>query len=100
MGVVVLGVVVAVDWSYRSMCLSVHVAIGDVGPYVGGVGRCYPFFKDLEACVLAEPKRHDVTKCLPLQEDYLECLHHFKEKTQHQAVLDARKAGGTTTTAT
>lgn len=42
----------------------------------GGVGRCYPIWRDLVHCV----KAHQVAaECVEFRDDYLECLHHAKE---------------------
>ncbi|XP_057963884.1 NADH dehydrogenase [ubiquinone] iron-sulfur protein 5-B-like isoform X2 [Malania oleifera] len=45
----------------------------------GNKGRCYDFWTDFSECMsrCREPK-----DCSLLREDYLECLHHSKEKPE------------------
>ncbi|KAJ2768803.1 Maturation and nuclear export of 40S ribosomal subunits interacting protein, partial [Coemansia nantahalensis] len=40
--------------------------------------RCFPFWEDFQQCYFAstEKTRGD---CVPARDDYVECLHHFKE---------------------
>ncbi|MBA0553696.1 hypothetical protein Golob_012848 [Gossypium lobatum] len=49
----------------------------------GTKGRCYDFWVDFSECMsrCREPK-----DCSLLREDYLECLHHSKERTEFHAL--------------
>lgn len=47
-----------------------------------GPSRCFPFWQDLLACYVVNTSADDISgakKCLPVMEDYYECLHHRKE---------------------
>ena len=47
-----------------------------------GPSRCFPFWQELLACYVVNTNTDDVSggkKCLPVLEDYYECLHHKKE---------------------
>ncbi|MCJ1347090.1 hypothetical protein MMC31_005311 [Peltigera leucophlebia] len=48
----------------------------------GGPSRCFPFWQELLACYVVNTNTEDSSggkKCLPVMEDYYECLHHRKE---------------------
>ena len=50
-----------------------------------GPSRCFPFWQELLACYVMNTKSDDMSgakKCLPVLEDYYECLHHKKEVSQ------------------
>ncbi|MCJ1417026.1 hypothetical protein MMC32_003365 [Xylographa parallela] len=58
----------------------------------GGPSRCFPFWQDLLACYVVNTTADDVSggkKCLPVMEDYYECLHHKKEATRTRALQHA-----------
>ena len=47
-----------------------------------GPSRCFPFWQELLACYVVNTNTDDISggkKCLPVLEDYYECLHHKKE---------------------
>lgn len=47
-----------------------------------GPSRCFPFWQELLACYVVNTDTDDMSggkKCLPVLEDYYECLHHKKE---------------------
>lgn len=59
----------AVEWQPRLNC--------SLGP-----SRCFPFWQELLSCYVVNTTEEDVSgakKCLPVMEDYYECLHHRKE---------------------
>ena len=46
-----------------------------------GVSRCFPFWQEYLACYVVN-QNEDTNKkgtCVPVLEDYYECLHHRKE---------------------
>ena len=43
----------------------------------GNVSRCYYYFEDFASCMKTSDE--PIKQCLPLRNDYLECLHHKKE---------------------
>ncbi|GAB7344982.1 hypothetical protein MBLNU457_3407t1 [Dothideomycetes sp. NU457] len=48
----------------------------------GGPSRCFPFWQEVLACYVVNTTNEDTsgrTKCMPVLEDYYECLHHKKE---------------------
>jgi hypothetical protein len=49
-----------------------------------GVSRCFPFWQEYLACYIVnqneDPRKKNV--CVPVLEDYYECLHHKKEVTK------------------
>jgi len=55
----------------------IHLFCDHIGP-----SRCFPFWQDLLACYVVNTTADDISggkKCLPVMEDYYECLHHKKE---------------------
>jgi len=47
-----------------------------------GPGRCFPFWQEVLACYVVNTSSEDDSgkkKCVPVLEDYHECLHHRKE---------------------
>ena len=47
-----------------------------------GPSRCFPFWQNVLACYVVNTTAEDASgknKCVPLLEDYYECLHHKKE---------------------
>lgn len=47
-----------------------------------GPGRCFPFWQEVLACYVVNTSTDDDSgkkKCVPVLEDYYECLHHKKE---------------------
>jgi hypothetical protein len=47
-----------------------------------GVSRCFPFWQEVLACYVVNTNAEDESgkkKCVPVLEDYYECLHHKKE---------------------
>lgn len=55
----------------------IHLLCDRIGP-----SRCFPFWQDLLACYVVNTTADDISggkKCLPVMEDYYECLHHKKE---------------------
>ena len=47
-----------------------------------GPSRCFPFWQELLACYVVNTSTDDISggkKCIPVMEDYYECLHHRKE---------------------
>jgi len=58
----------------------------------GGQSRCFPFWQDLLACYVVNTTADDISggkKCIPVMEDYYECLHHKKEAHRTQALQNA-----------
>lgn len=47
-----------------------------------GTSRCFPFWQEVLACYVVNTTAEDDSgkkKCVPVLEDYYECLHHKKE---------------------
>ncbi len=47
-----------------------------------GTSRCFPFWQEVLACYVVNTTSEDDSgkkKCVPVLEDYYECLHHKKE---------------------
>jgi hypothetical protein len=47
-----------------------------------GPSRCFPFWQEVLACYVTNTNAEDDSgkaKCVPVLEDYYECLHHKKE---------------------
>lgn len=47
-----------------------------------GPSRCFPFWQEVLACYVVNTNAEDDSgkkKCVPVLEDYYECLHHKKE---------------------
>ncbi|KAJ2112160.1 Maturation and nuclear export of 40S ribosomal subunits interacting protein, partial [Coemansia sp. RSA 921] len=40
--------------------------------------RCFPFWEDFQQCYFSSTEKTRAD-CVPARDDYLECLHHFKE---------------------
>ncbi|KAI4188166.1 MAG: hypothetical protein LQ346_005379 [Caloplaca aetnensis] len=58
----------------------------------GGPSRCFPFWQEVLACYVVNTNTEDVSgakKCVPVLEDYYECLHHKKEKARVQELQRA-----------
>ncbi|KAM7458486.1 hypothetical protein BLSTO_00752 [Blastocystis sp. subtype 1] len=49
----------------------------------GTEGRCYQFWMNFEKCMVNTDNPY---KCDLLKEDYIECLHHRKEKDRSNMV--------------
>ncbi|KAF3770691.1 hypothetical protein M406DRAFT_248932 [Cryphonectria parasitica EP155] len=62
----------------------------------GGPGRCFPFWQEVLACYVVNVNSEDDSgkkKCVPVLEDYYECMHHKKEAARAMALQTAyRKA--------
>ncbi|KAJ4389316.1 hypothetical protein N0V93_006782 [Gnomoniopsis smithogilvyi] len=62
----------------------------------GGPGRCFPFWQEVLACYVVNTNSEDSSgkkKCVPVLEDYYECLHHKKEAARVMTLQAAyRKA--------
>ncbi|KUI56780.1 NADH dehydrogenase [ubiquinone] iron-sulfur protein 5-B [Cytospora mali] len=62
----------------------------------GGPSRCFPFWQELLACYVVNTNSEDDSnkkKCVPVLEDYYECMHHKKEAARVVALQAAyRKA--------
>ncbi|EFW20223.1 hypothetical protein D8B26_003348 [Coccidioides posadasii str. Silveira] len=61
----------------------------------GGPSRCFPFWQKLLACYVVNSGEGEngKLKCVPVMEDYYECLHHKKEAARTRALQNAyRKA--------
>ncbi|KAG9234001.1 hypothetical protein BJ875DRAFT_28269 [Amylocarpus encephaloides] len=62
----------------------------------GGPSRCFPFWQEVLACYVVNTSSEDDSgkkKCVPVLEDYYECLHHKKEASRVRALQTAyRKA--------
>ncbi|KAI9700987.1 MAG: hypothetical protein M1820_006632 [Bogoriella megaspora] len=62
----------------------------------GGPSRCFPFWQEVLACYVVNTNSEDECgkkKCVPVLEDYYECLHHKKEAARVRALQAAyRKA--------
>eukprot|EP01041_Mallomonas_annulata_P004343 gene4343-8641_t len=52
----------------------------------GNVGRCFYFYQDFAKCMKTSDSL--TADCLPLRDDYLECLHHRKELTRKLAIQE------------
>ncbi|KAJ1971363.1 hypothetical protein H4R35_005308 [Dimargaris xerosporica] len=50
-----------------------------------GPNRCFTFWQDFLKCHNQADSRH---QCDPQREDYLECLHPYKEETRMRIILD------------
>lgn len=47
-----------------------------------GPSRCFPFWQEVLACYVVNTNAEDDSgkkKCVPVLEDYYECMHHKKE---------------------
>jgi len=46
-----------------------------------GVSRCFPFWQEYLACYIVNQNEEsrETKTCVPVLEDYYECLHHRKE---------------------
>lgn len=56
-----------------------------------GPSRCFPFWQELLACYVVNTNTEDISggkKCLPVMEDYYECLHHRKEVSYSHPFLN------------
>merc|ERR1712098_150625 len=54
----------------------------------GGPSRCYPFWQEVMACYVTNTTPYDnsgAKNCIFPLEDYMECLHHKKEKRRTAA---------------
>lgn len=54
---------------------------------LAGPGRCFPFWQEVLACYVVNTNSEDTSgksKCMPVLEDYYECLHHKKEVSRGQ----------------
>ncbi|KAF7506070.1 hypothetical protein GJ744_012317 [Endocarpon pusillum] len=61
----------------------------------GGVSRCFPFWQEYLACYVVNQNENprETKACVPVLEDYYECLHHRKEAARARAMQKAyRKA--------
>ena len=77
--------VVSAFW--RSMA---NLSVFNTGP-----SRCFPFWQELLACYVVNTSTDDVSgakKCLPVMEDYYECLHHKKEVSWNSRCLPCCRA--------
>ena len=57
----------------------------DISFFNPGPSRCFPFWQDVLACYVVNTSTDDISgakKCVPVLEDYYECLHHKKEVSQ------------------
>ncbi|ORX73648.1 hypothetical protein DL89DRAFT_319407 [Linderina pennispora] len=50
-----------------------------------GTNRCFPFWEDFQQCYFSS-KEKGHADCVPARDDYLECLHHFKEIARVRAI--------------
>ncbi|KAJ1873164.1 Maturation and nuclear export of 40S ribosomal subunits interacting protein [Coemansia sp. RSA 990] len=50
-----------------------------------GTNRCFPFWEDFQQCYFSS-KEKTRADCMPARDDYLECLHHFKEIARVRAI--------------
>lgn len=62
---------------------------------LSGPSRCFPFWQELLACYVVNTSSEDDSgkkKCVPVLEDYYECMHHKKEVSRElcQAVVAGR----------
>ncbi|OMJ20760.1 NADH dehydrogenase [ubiquinone] iron-sulfur protein 5-B [Smittium culicis] len=46
-----------------------------------GQNRCFPFWQDFEKCYILSPQDNK-SECRAKKDDYMECLHHFKEQAR------------------
>ncbi|PGH20437.1 hypothetical protein AJ80_03583 [Polytolypa hystricis UAMH7299] len=61
----------------------------------GGPSRCFPFWQELLSCYVVNSAEGESgkKKCIPVLDDYYECLHHRKEAARMKAMQRAyRKA--------
>ncbi|PSR80593.1 hypothetical protein BD289DRAFT_462451 [Coniella lustricola] len=62
----------------------------------GGPGRCFPYWQEVLACYVVNTNSEDASGkklCVPVLEDYYECMHHKKEAARTLAIQAAyRKA--------
>ena len=63
----------------RAQCL-----LTDISPLLGP-SRCFPFWQEVLGCYVLNSGDGESgkKKCLPILEDYYECLHHKKEVRNH-----------------
>ncbi|QIW96054.1 hypothetical protein AMS68_001572 [Peltaster fructicola] len=57
-----------------------------------GPSRCFPFWQEVLACYVVNTNADDDSgkkKCVPVLEDYYECLHHKKERARVSAIQAA-----------
>jgi len=69
--------IASISGLYRSQWLTI--------PYLGP-SRCFPFWQEVLACYVVNTNTEDDSgkkKCVPVLEDYYECLHHKKEVGSH-----------------
>ncbi|KAJ2271787.1 Maturation and nuclear export of 40S ribosomal subunits interacting protein [Coemansia sp. RSA 451] len=50
-----------------------------------GTNRCFPFWEDFQQCYFSSTEKTRAD-CVPARDDYLECLHHFKEIARVRAI--------------
>ncbi|KAJ9620635.1 hypothetical protein H2203_007843 [Taxawa tesnikishii (nom. ined.)] len=58
----------------------------------GGPSRCFPYWQEMLACYVVNTSSDDLSgrkKCVPMLEDYYECLHHRKEAARVRALQAA-----------
>ncbi|KAK4242247.1 hypothetical protein C8A03DRAFT_40375 [Achaetomium macrosporum] len=58
----------------------------------GGPGRCFPFWQELLSCYVINTNEDDDSgkkKCVPVMEDFYECLHHRKEAARVKMLQSA-----------
>ncbi|KAF1827440.1 uncharacterized protein K489DRAFT_16662 [Dissoconium aciculare CBS 342.82] len=58
----------------------------------GGPSRCFPFWQEVLACYVVNTSAENDSgkaKCVPVLEDYYECLHHRKEANKIAALQAA-----------
>ncbi|CAG8983798.1 hypothetical protein HYALB_00006764 [Hymenoscyphus albidus] len=68
--------------------------------YNGGTSRCFPFWQEVLACYVVNTNSEDDSgkkKCVPVLEDYYECLHHKKEASRIRALQIAYRRAETET---
>ncbi|RFU23957.1 hypothetical protein B7463_g12377, partial [Scytalidium lignicola] len=66
----------------------------------GGPSRCFPFWQDVLACYVVNTTSEDDSgkrKCVPILEDYYECLHHKKEAMRTRAIQTAYRISAAST---
>ncbi|KAJ2785458.1 Maturation and nuclear export of 40S ribosomal subunits interacting protein [Coemansia javaensis] len=50
-----------------------------------GTNRCFPFWEDFQQCHFSSTDKTRAD-CVPARDDYIECLHHFKEIARVRAI--------------
>lgn len=73
-----IGALAVLQWLSTSPLFAMH----NLTNSSKGTSRCFPFWQEVLACYVVNTSAEDESgkkKCVPVLEDYYECLHHKKE---------------------